>query len=90
MRPITAVAGAKDALAAALEKQAFDLIIMAPDLQDANVFDFIDELKEERGFGQIPLLFYSRELTKKEEIQLKRLTQTTTTKDVRLAGTAGG
>ena len=36
----------------------------------------IDEIKEERGFHELPIILYTnRDLNKKEEIHLKRLTQ---------------
>jgi HAMP domain-containing protein/signal transduction histidine kinase/CheY-like chemotaxis protein len=88
-----------DSAAAALERLAnrrasdgdgqpdmagFDLIVTAFDLPDRKGLDLIDEIKEQPHLRNVPLIVYSdRELSKKEEIQLKRLTQTSVVKDVR-------
>jgi HAMP domain-containing protein/signal transduction histidine kinase/CheY-like chemotaxis protein len=76
---------AEDGLAKAKESQ-FDLIISAFDLPDKKGFDLIDEIKEDDALRTVPLLAYTtRPLSKKEELHLKRLTQTTVLKDVRSA-----
>jgi CheY-like chemotaxis protein len=64
--------------------EAFDLIVTAFDLPDRKGLDLIDEIKEQPALRNVPLIVYSdRELSKKEEIQLKRLTQTAVVRDVR-------
>jgi CheY-like chemotaxis protein len=72
-----------DALASARE-QSPDLIVTGLDLPDRKGFDLIDEVKEDAGLRDVPLLVYTRrELSKREETHLKRLTQTAVLKDVR-------
>jgi CheY-like chemotaxis protein len=79
-----ATADSADAAIAALGEQAFDLIVTGLDVPGRKGFDLIDEIKESPATRGIPLIVYSqRELTKKEEIHLKRLTQTSVLKDVR-------
>jgi HAMP domain-containing protein/signal transduction histidine kinase/CheY-like chemotaxis protein len=63
---------------------AVDLAITTLDLRDRKGFELIDELVEMPVFGNTPIIVYARrELTKKEEQHLKRLTQTQVLKDVR-------
>jgi CheY-like chemotaxis protein len=67
-----------------LKAQMPDLIICALDLPEKKGFDLIEEIKEDPRFREVPLLVYSRkDLSKKDELHLKRLTQTTVLKDVR-------
>jgi hypothetical protein len=47
-------------------------------------FDLVDEIHENLGLSELPVLFYAtRGLSRKDEIHLKRLTQTSTLRDVR-------
>ncbi len=69
---------------AALEQEHFDLVILPIDLPDTKGFDLVDEIRERPRLLDLPILFLSnRQLSKKEELHLKRLSQTTTLKDVR-------
>ena len=69
---------------ASLARQPFDLAIVGMDLPDVKSFDLIDELKEKIEYRDMPVLLYStRNLSKKEELHVKRLSQTMTLKDVR-------
>ncbi|HEV2296229.1 MAG TPA: response regulator, partial [Tepidisphaeraceae bacterium] len=79
----TAAAGA-DALKLIAETN-FDLAVVSVELGDAKAFDLIDEIREGTAEKpELPVLLYSaRPLSKKEEIQVKRLTQTMPLKDVR-------
>jgi CheY-like chemotaxis protein len=62
----------------------FDLIVISSDIPDKRGFDLIDELHELPNLGDTPMIVYtSRDLTKKEELHLKRLSQTMVLKDVR-------
>ncbi|HEY1628526.1 MAG TPA: response regulator, partial [Tepidisphaeraceae bacterium] len=68
----------------ALSELTPDMIIYALDLPDKKGFDLIDEIKENPLLHEIPMLVYSRkELSKKDELHIKRLTQSTVLKDVR-------
>jgi HAMP domain-containing protein/signal transduction histidine kinase/DNA-binding response OmpR family regulator len=67
-----------------LAEQSPDLIVTDLNIEEKQGFDFIEEIKEDPRLAEIPMIAYSaRELTKKDEIRLKRLTQTTVLKDVR-------
>jgi signal transduction histidine kinase/CheY-like chemotaxis protein len=79
----TAVTSGAEALTA-LTNSTFDAVVVGLDLPDRKGFDLVDEIRD-RGDGRdLPILFYSRRpLSKKEELHLKRLTQTQTLKDVR-------
>jgi HAMP domain-containing protein/signal transduction histidine kinase/CheY-like chemotaxis protein len=82
---VNTVPSAADALAA-LRAEPFDLVILDPDLPDMKGFDVVDEIRESLGQRDLPLILYStRELTKKEELHLKRLLHTTVLRDVRSA-----
>ena len=63
---------------------AFDVAVVSIDLSDTKGFDLIDEIRESLQLTELPLVLYSnRSLSKKEELHVKRLTQTTPLKDVR-------
>ncbi|MGH7215362.1 MAG: response regulator, partial [Tepidisphaeraceae bacterium] len=85
---VTPLASAAEGLAA-LQKLAADdatpdLIVASLELPDRKGFDLVDEIHEAPPLREVPLILFSqRELTKKEEVHLKRLTQTTVLKDVR-------
>ena len=80
---VKAVGSGKEALEE-LRNGPVDVAVVALDLADTKAFDLVDEVKEERGLHDLPIIVYStRALTKKEEIHLKRLTQSTAVKDVR-------
>ncbi len=67
-----------------LRESPCDVIVASFDLSDTKAFDLVDEIKEHPELKDIPIIIYSmRALTKKEEIHLKRLTQSTALKDVR-------
>jgi CheY-like chemotaxis protein len=62
----------------------FDLVVAACDVPDKRGFDLVDELRDLNNFGDTPIIVHTgRELTKKEETHLKRLSQTMVLKDVR-------
>src|SRR5688500_8003916 len=64
--------------------QRTDLIVASLDLPDKPGFDLIDEIKEDPAFKEVPLLVHlTRDLNKKEQVHLKRLTQATVVKEVR-------
>ncbi|HYE21758.1 MAG TPA: response regulator, partial [Tepidisphaeraceae bacterium] len=77
-------AASADAALAAVKDKAFDLIVCGLDVPGRKGFDLVDEIKENDALRNTPVIVYSaRELSRKEEIHLKRLTQTTVLKDVR-------
>ncbi len=72
------------AAVASLHEGRFDLVVIDLDMADTKSFDLIDEIKEERGHHELPIILYTtRELSKKEEIHIKRLTQSCVLKDIR-------
>jgi CheY-like chemotaxis protein len=75
--------GGKD-VAQMVRDQHCDVVVLDLDLQEPRAFDMVDEIKEEQGLHDLPLILYSsRELSRKEEIHIKRLTQSSVLKDVR-------
>jgi HAMP domain-containing protein/signal transduction histidine kinase/CheY-like chemotaxis protein len=83
---LTTLPSAADAMAA-IKKEDFvrpDVIVASLSQPDKKDFELIDELKEDPSLNEIPLIVYTRrELSKKDELHLKRLTQATVLKDVR-------
>src|SRR5439155_1888901 len=62
----------------------FDAAVVGLDLPEMKGFDLVDEIFALPAARAMPLLVYStRELSKKEEVALKRLCQTMPVKDVR-------
>jgi HAMP domain-containing protein/signal transduction histidine kinase/DNA-binding response OmpR family regulator len=85
---IVAAGTAAEALAAARAAAAaghpLDLIVATLDLPDRDGFDLIDELAGEPAARDLPIIVYSpKDLTKRQEVHLKRLAQTMVLKDVR-------
>jgi HAMP domain-containing protein/signal transduction histidine kinase/CheY-like chemotaxis protein len=85
---VEAVTNAVDALAAAIAANkasiSFDLVVVSCDIPEKRGFDLVDDLRDIPTFADTPIIFYThRELTKKEETHLKRLSQTMVLKDVR-------
>ena len=79
----TAVATGEEALAA-LGTKAFSCMVMDLGLPDMNGFDLLQKIKKSRDFRDLPIIVYTgRDLTKKEEMQLRRLAETIIVKDVR-------
>src|SRR5262245_773897 len=77
------VGTAADALAL-VSAQPIDLIVMEFSQPGSKGLDLIDEIKEATGARDLPVIvFTERALSKKEEMQLKRMTQTAVVKDVR-------
>jgi CheY-like chemotaxis protein len=80
---ITFAASADDMLRI-VQDAVFDLIVLTIDLPGRKVFDLIDDLADQPTLLTLPILVYTeRELTKREETHLKRLTQTLVLRDVR-------
>jgi HAMP domain-containing protein/CheY-like chemotaxis protein/signal transduction histidine kinase len=80
---ITAVASGAEALAL-LRERHFDCMVLDLGLPDMSGFEFIDRIKTELNVHDIPIVVYTgRELTKKEETELKRMAEAIIVKDVR-------
>jgi HAMP domain-containing protein/CheY-like chemotaxis protein/signal transduction histidine kinase len=83
---ITEVGTAKDALAA-VQGRHFDCMVLDLGLPDMSGLDLLSELKKQSGARsrpRVPVIVYTaKDLTRKEETQLKKLAQTIIVKDVR-------
>jgi CheY-like chemotaxis protein/signal transduction histidine kinase len=83
---ITEVGTAKDALAA-VQGRHFDCMVLDLGLPDMSGLDLLNEMKKQSGARsrpRVPVIVYTaKDLTRKEETQLKKLAQTIIVKDVR-------
>ncbi len=79
----TAVATGADALAA-LESQSFDCLVLDLGLSDMTGFELLERMKASPALSQIPVIVYTgKDLTKKQETELRRLAETIIIKDVK-------
>jgi HAMP domain-containing protein/CheY-like chemotaxis protein/signal transduction histidine kinase len=79
---ITSAATGEEALQI-LSERRFDCMVLDLGLPDMSGFDFINRLKNELQVHDIPIVVYTgRELTKKEETELKRMAEAIIIKDV--------
>jgi hypothetical protein len=83
---VTEVGTAKDALAA-VQGRHFDCMVLDLGLPDMSGLDLLAEMKKQSGARsrpRVPVIVYTaKDLTRKEETQLKKLAQTIIVKDVR-------
>jgi CheY-like chemotaxis protein len=71
---------------AAINEGNLDAVVVGLDLPEMRGFELIDEIHGHARAADLPVMVYStRDLTKKEELTLKRLCQTMALKDVRSA-----
>ncbi|MGA8807226.1 MAG: HAMP domain-containing protein, partial [Thermoanaerobaculia bacterium] len=67
-----------------LRDRRFDCMVLDLGLPDMNGFEFISRMRNELGVDDIPIVVYTgRELTKKEETELKRMAEAIIVKDAR-------
>ncbi len=67
-----------------LRERRFDCMVLDLGLPDMNGFEFISRMRNELGIDDIPIVVYTgRELTKKEETELKRMAEAIIVKDAR-------
>jgi hypothetical protein len=79
----TAVATGAEALTA-MESHTFDCLVLDLGLQDMSGFELLETMKESPRLAQIPVIVYTgRELSKKQETELRRLAETIIIKDVK-------
>ncbi len=79
----TAVATGAEALEA-LASQAFDCLVLDLGLSDMSGFDLLERMKEQPRLAQIPVIVYTgKDLSKKEETEIRRLAETIIIKDVK-------
>jgi HAMP domain-containing protein/CheY-like chemotaxis protein len=80
---ITAVGSGEEALQA-LRDRHFDCMVLDLGLPDMSGFEFIKRMRDELHISDTPVVVYTgRELTKKEETELKRMAEAIIIKDVR-------
>jgi HAMP domain-containing protein/CheY-like chemotaxis protein/signal transduction histidine kinase len=80
---ITGAATGEEALQL-LRERHFDCMVLDLGLPDMSGFDFIDRMKNELKIADIPIVVYTgRELSRKEETELKRMADAIIVKDVR-------
>ena len=79
----TAVATGAEALAA-IERSPFDCIVLDLGLSDMTGFDLLKQMRSSATLSLIPVIVYTgRELTKKQETELRRVAETIIIKDVK-------
>ncbi len=79
----TAVATGAEAVQA-LEAQDFDCLVLDLGLSDMTGFELLERMKSSPALSQIPVIVYTgRDLTKKQETELRRLAETIIIKDVK-------
>ncbi|HYE31321.1 MAG TPA: HAMP domain-containing protein, partial [Methylomirabilota bacterium] len=67
-----------------LKATHYDCMVLDLGLPDMNGFEFMDELKKDPALKALPIIVYTgRDLTKKEETQLKKMAKSIIVKDVR-------
>jgi signal transduction histidine kinase/DNA-binding response OmpR family regulator/HAMP domain-containing protein len=80
---MTAVATGQDALAA-IQAQSFDCMVLDLTLPDMTGFELLEKLEKVLGDRELPIIVYTgKELTKKEETELKRVAEAIVIKDAR-------
>jgi HAMP domain-containing protein/signal transduction histidine kinase/CheY-like chemotaxis protein len=80
---ISAVSTGQEALATLKDKH-FEAAVLELDLPDSKGFELIEEIKNDAFLRDVPLIAYvTKELSRRDEAQLKRLGQTMNLKEVR-------
>jgi CheY-like chemotaxis protein len=68
----------------ALRSERFDCVVVDLGLPDMSGFELLHRIRDQVDLSELPIVVYTaRDLTRKEEIQLKRLTDSIILKDVR-------
>ncbi|MDQ3775180.1 MAG: HAMP domain-containing protein [Pseudomonadota bacterium] len=80
----TVAVGTGAAALTALEDQGFDCMVLDLRLPDMNGFALMEEIKDKLGLTDLPIVIYTgKELTRKEETELKRFAQAIVLKTAR-------
>ncbi|MBI3598401.1 MAG: response regulator, partial [Nitrospirae bacterium] len=80
----TTAVGSGAAAIAALQSKSYDCVVLDLGLPDMSGFELIDKIKGELSMPDIPIIIYTgRELTKKEETRLRRVSEAIIIKDVK-------
>jgi HAMP domain-containing protein/CheY-like chemotaxis protein/signal transduction histidine kinase len=79
----TAVGSGTEALAA-LKEQRFDCMVLDLGLPDMTGFELIELIKQEADLSELPIIVYTgKELTRKQETELRRIAESIIVKDVK-------
>ncbi|HUR80610.1 MAG TPA: response regulator, partial [Thermoanaerobaculia bacterium] len=79
----TAVATGEEAIAA-LESQNYDCLVLDLGLKDMSGFDLLERMKASPRLSHVPVIVYTgKDLSKKQETELRRLAETIIIKDVK-------
>ncbi|MEO8035990.1 MAG: response regulator, partial [Acidobacteriota bacterium] len=79
-----ATASSGEEALALLRERRFDCMVLDLGLPDMSGFEFIERIKSEIDLHDVPIVVYTgRELTRKEETELKRMAEAIIIKDVR-------
>jgi HAMP domain-containing protein/CheY-like chemotaxis protein/signal transduction histidine kinase len=79
----TAVASAEEALAELSSGKQYDCLVLDLQLPDMNGIELIERIKNDLGLARLPIIIYTgRVLTRQEETELKRISDTIIVKDV--------
>ncbi|MCP6759676.1 MAG: HAMP domain-containing protein [Fischerella sp. CENA71] len=79
----TAVSNGSEALEA-IQNGEFDCVVLDLGLPDMNGFELIEQIKQSPNGEALPIIVYTaRELTRSEDVQLRRIAETIIVKDVR-------
>jgi CheY-like chemotaxis protein len=80
----TTAVGTGAAALEVLQREHFDCVVLDLGLPDMTGFELIERIKQHPNLRQLPLIIYTgQELTRSEEIELKRMADTIIIKDVR-------
>jgi CheY-like chemotaxis protein/HAMP domain-containing protein len=80
---ITAVATGQEALEA-IEQETFDCMVLDLGLWDMSGFELLEELRTRGRLVQLPVIVYTgKELSRREEAELRRVAETIIVKDVK-------
>ncbi|HEY1016201.1 MAG TPA: response regulator, partial [Herpetosiphonaceae bacterium] len=79
---ITGAATGREALEL-IQREPFDCVVLDLGLPDMTGFEFIEQLREQGSLERLPIIVYTaKDLTRKEETELKRVAETIIVKDV--------
>jgi CheY-like chemotaxis protein len=79
----TGVGSGKEAITA-LTAKTYDCVVLDLGLPDMSGFVLIEKIKKDLGLAELPIIIYTgKELSRKEENQLKKLAETIIIKDVK-------
>ncbi|MBW3649129.1 MAG: response regulator, partial [Actinobacteria bacterium] len=81
---VTVGVGSSEEAIAALEKEAFDCMVLDLKLPRTSGFGLLEQVKSDARWADMPVIVYTgKELTRREETRLKKYAETIIVKDVR-------